>query len=332
MSIEKEPIVRSDTDHNLPLHRWVAELMRAWACLSLLLLTSHVSAQDKQNDNANSYRLALAPTFKVRDRWRTKQLANIEIERVTTPEGGEPTSVKNKMQVELVAVCKAKAVDERGMWKELELTIEKLEVNSTGKAQPVVKAGEVLQLKHEAGKTECRLSDGKPLAPERQRLLQMALGKPSSEEGSFEDAFELSRPRKTGEEWIPTKENLIALGKSFAKDLKGENVSGAGHFKGLTGKGKNAVLNWNAKINFMTENPPVAVEGGVPVKGSFEVLFEVSHPADQKHGDWTKKVSSDLRQAFKGKPGTKDAETLYEGKSLQVFDGKIEFLESESKK
>jgi hypothetical protein len=287
----------------------------------LLAIANVAEAQD-----AETYRLRYEPTYRVGDRWRLVKSASQDLRRITKPAAGDERTQKFESRIELAGVCTARAVSDAGAWEELVIAIEKCEFHSRGDSQEILKPGVEVRVSVENGKRKYDLLDGSEFAADNQRLFGMVFGGPTAEETvSMAVVFALSQPRKVGEEWSCDKKLVIKALRGFAKDLTADDVHGTAKFEAVKAEDGRTRLAWTATMQASTKNPPVP-RGGVPVRGSFKWSAEQTVPSEGDRGVWDEKIRAELRQVFKGGPESDDAETTFDGKSIQVYETKIEFL------
>lgn len=295
----------------------------ALAAVCIACAVAEVHAQDSK-----AYMLRFDPTFEVGDRWRFTQISTQDLKRTKTPAEGDKTTEESKSQIDLVGICTAKAVSKDRAWTEIVMEIEKCAMESNGKNQEILSPGTALIVAIKEGKRTIRFEDGTEIPAAKERVLSMALGGSQAEDkSSLAKVFALSTARKVGEEWAPDKDLLVKAFEGFAKGLTANDVEGAAKFDSVERKDSKSRLLWSAKMRVSTTNPPVAVPGGVPVLGSFDWKGEQELPATGRRGLWRKKVAAELKQVFKGAPKSKDAETIFEGRSDQVYETKVEFLD-----
>lgn len=285
-------------------------------------------AESGAAEDAKEYRLRFEPTYRVNDRWRLTKSATQDLRRTTKPAEGDARSQVMESRIDFVGICTARAVSDAGAWTQLAVEVEKCVFSTRGKTQDILDSGAKLIVSVKDGKKSFAHEDGSEFPADKQRLFGRALG--GSDAGSevpLADVFALSTPRKVGAAWSCDRMLLVKALRGFASDLTADDVEGSARFQKVeSGDGRTSLL-WTASMRASTKNPPVAVRGGVPVLGSFEWKVEANVPADGRAGIWEEKITAELRQVFKGAPKSDEAKTTFEGKSIQTYSTKIEFLD-----
>jgi hypothetical protein len=309
---------------------WNSAFTRAFVrcCYIVAAMGTFSAAGETRAQEAKEYTLRYDPKFQVGDRWRLTKKSSHGVTRSDTPAEGKANVSGFKNDFDFEGTCTAKSVSKNGAWTEISVEVVTCTIKNGSETIEILKSGESLIVVEKDGTRAFKLADGGALFAEKQRLLETAIGgSTAKDETPLEKIFVLETPRKVGETWKCDSSLLPKALLAFSKDAaKGAQVSA--EFSGVEEKDGIAALKWTGRMKVESKNPPVGVPGGVPVFGSFDWKSEQTVPATGDRGKWRTVMTADIKQVFKGKPDSDEADTTYEGASKQFSDTTIEFLDA----
>jgi hypothetical protein len=308
---------------NSAMTRTVLHCIHAALVIYTFSAASQACAQD-----AKKHTLRYAPKFKVGDRWRLTQKASNDLRRTEARAKGKATVTRFDQLIELEGICTAKTVSKQSDWTEISIEISKCTFKDERQTIQLLKPGENLIVTEKDGKRTFKLADGGVLFAEKQRLIGIALGESrAKDEVPIEKLFALDTPRKVGETWRGDPDLLLKSLSGFAKDLGATEVQGSAELTAVEDEDGGPSLKWMARLKAESKSPPVGVPGGVPVFGSFDWKSEQTVPASGDRGKWQTIVTADIKQVFKGKPGSEQADTTFDGVTKRIDETIVEFLD-----